>query len=144
MTLSESPVFAAALLSEEDVLPPQAVRADRHSAPARIAAMDFFMEIRSFSDIYHNFMITELTIALVQMMRKAHADLLEDLHDDNDDDDGDEHDDAAHSGGSLLHQMALGAVGAHLLADVARLQKADPAGMSTMVITMRWPRRGRS
>lgn len=44
------------------------------------------------------------------------------------DDDGDEHDDAAHSGGSLLHQMALGAVGAHLLADVARLQKADPGG----------------
>ena len=37
-------------------------------------------------------MITELTIALVQMMRKTHADLLEDLHDDDDDDDGDEHD----------------------------------------------------
>ena len=39
---------------------------------------------------------------------------------------GHEHDDAAHGGRALLHQVALGAVGAHLLADVARLEEPDP------------------
>ena len=48
-------------------------------------------------------MITELTIALVQTVRKTHADLLEDLHDDDDDDDGDEHD------GEVVAVVAVGA-----------------------------------
>ena len=39
---------------------------------------------------------------------------------------GHEHDDAAHGGRALLHQVALGPVGAHLLADMARLQELDP------------------
>ena len=39
-----------------------------------------------------------------------------------------EHDDAAHSGRALLHQMAFRPVSAHLLADMTRLEKADPYG----------------
>ena len=41
-------------------------------------------------------------------------------------DDRDQHDDAAHGGRALLHEVALGAVGAHLLADMARLEELDP------------------
>ena len=43
-------------------------------------------------------------------------------------DDGHEHDDAAHGGRALLDQVALGPVCAHLLADVARPEEADPHG----------------
>ena len=42
------------------------------------------------------------------------------------DDNGHEHDDTAHSGGALLHQVALGAVGAHLLADLSALEETYP------------------
>ncbi len=42
--------------------------------------------------------------------------------------DGDENEDAAHGGGAGLHQMGLGAVGAHRLADLLRRQPADNAG----------------